>query len=218
MKRRTLDIVFSAGGLLVAILVLVLGLVLQNQANFAKDYVHDQMAQQRITFTPAEGLSDEEKAADCLVENAGQPLLTGKQAECYANEYIGLHLAETNEGKTYSETSGESRGVAAELEAAMEDDPESPETLALQAQSEERNAKVQTLFRGEALRGLIDFSRIEAMLARIQGRIDLKRLARVTPLAAPLFLEPGRIPVHGEARDRLASAQAQALMEAAGLA
>ncbi len=72
--------------------------------------------------------------------------------------------------------------------------------------------------REEALRGLIDFSRIEAMLARIQGRIDLRRLSRVTPLAAPLFFEPGRIPVHGEGRDRLASAQAQALMEAAGLA
>jgi ATP-dependent Lhr-like helicase len=72
--------------------------------------------------------------------------------------------------------------------------------------------------RDEALRGLIDFSRIEAMLARIQGRIDLIRLPRVTPLAAPLFFEPGRIPVQGEGRDRLASAQAQALMEAAGLA
>lgn len=72
--------------------------------------------------------------------------------------------------------------------------------------------------REEALRGLIDFSRIEAMLARIQGRIDLRRLSRVTPLAAPLFFEPGRIPVHGEGRDRLASAQARALMEAAGLA
>lgn len=155
MKRRTLDFVFSAGGLLVAVLVLVLGLVLQNQATFAKDYVHDQMAQQRINFTPAEGLSDEEKAVPCLVENAGKPLLTGKQAECYANEYIGLHLAETNDGKTYSETSGESRGVAAELEAAMEEDPESPETLALQEQSEELNAKVQTLFRGETLRGLL---------------------------------------------------------------
>ncbi|MFN3992581.1 MAG: ligase-associated DNA damage response DEXH box helicase [Tabrizicola flagellatus] len=72
--------------------------------------------------------------------------------------------------------------------------------------------------REEALRGLIDFSRIETMLARIQGRIDLIRLPRVTPLAAPLFFEPGRIPVHGEGRDRLATAQAQALMEAAGLA
>ncbi|MFN4192330.1 MAG: ligase-associated DNA damage response DEXH box helicase [Tabrizicola sp.] len=72
--------------------------------------------------------------------------------------------------------------------------------------------------REEALRGLIDFSRIEAMLERIEGRIDLIRLPRVTPLAAPLFFEPGRIPVQGEGRDRLASAQAQALMEAAGLA
>ena len=71
--------------------------------------------------------------------------------------------------------------------------------------------------REEALRGLIDFSRIEAMLDRIAGRIDLIRLPRVTPLAAPLFFEPGRIPVQGEGRDRLASAQAQALMEAAGL-
>ncbi len=72
--------------------------------------------------------------------------------------------------------------------------------------------------REEALRGLIDFSRIEALLARVGPNIDLRRLPRVTPLAAPLFFEPGRIPVHGAGRDRLASAQAQALMQAAGLA
>jgi ATP-dependent Lhr-like helicase len=72
--------------------------------------------------------------------------------------------------------------------------------------------------REEASRGLIDFSRIEQLLARVGRRIDLIRLPRVTPLAAPLFFEPGRIPVQGEGRDRLASAQAQALMAAAGLA
>ena len=71
--------------------------------------------------------------------------------------------------------------------------------------------------REEALRGLIDFSRIETLLARVGPRIDLIRRARVTPLAAPLFFEPGRIPVHGEGRDRLASAKAQELMDAAGL-
>ena len=32
MTRRTLDIIFATGGLLVAGLILVLGLVLQNQA------------------------------------------------------------------------------------------------------------------------------------------------------------------------------------------
>jgi ATP-dependent Lhr-like helicase len=72
--------------------------------------------------------------------------------------------------------------------------------------------------REEALRGLIDFSRIEQLLARVGDRITLIRRPRVTPLAAPMFFEPGRIPVHGEGRDRLASSQAQALMEAAGLA
>jgi ATP-dependent helicase Lhr and Lhr-like helicase len=72
--------------------------------------------------------------------------------------------------------------------------------------------------REEALRGLIDFSRIEALLARVGSRIELIRRPRVTPLAAPLFFEPGRIPVHGQGRDRLASEAAQKLMHAAGLA
>jgi ATP-dependent Lhr-like helicase len=72
--------------------------------------------------------------------------------------------------------------------------------------------------RDEAMRGLIDFSRIETMLARTRGRIDLLRLPRVTPLAAPLFLEHGKVPIHGAGRERLAESAAQALMEAAGLA
>ncbi|THD85009.1 ligase-associated DNA damage response DEXH box helicase [Aliigemmobacter aestuarii] len=72
--------------------------------------------------------------------------------------------------------------------------------------------------RQEAMRGLVDFARIEEMIARTEGRIDLVRLDRVTPLAAPLFLEPGRIPVQGEGRERLAEAAAERLMKAAGLA
>ena len=72
--------------------------------------------------------------------------------------------------------------------------------------------------REEALRGLVDFGRIEEMLARIGGRIDLVRLDRVTPLAAPLFLEAGRIPVEGAGRERLLAEQADRLMQASGLA
>lgn len=72
--------------------------------------------------------------------------------------------------------------------------------------------------REEAMRGLVDFGRIEDRLSRVQGRIDLRRLRSVTPLAAPLFLEPGRIPVQGEGRERLAEAAAARLMVAAGLA
>lgn len=72
--------------------------------------------------------------------------------------------------------------------------------------------------REEAMRGLIDFARIEDMLSRTEGRIDLRRLERVTPLAAPLFLEPGKIPIHGQGREKLAESAAAALMLAAGLA
>jgi ATP-dependent Lhr-like helicase len=71
--------------------------------------------------------------------------------------------------------------------------------------------------REEALRGLVDFGRIEEMLARIEGRIDHVVLDRVTPLAAPLFLEPGRVPVEGEGRERMVAEEAERLMAAAGL-
>jgi hypothetical protein len=155
MKRRTLDVVFSVGGLALAALLLVLGLVLVNQADFAKSYVKDQLTQQKITFTPVKQLSDEEKQADCLVTNAARPLTTGKQAECYANKYIGLHVTKVNNGKTYSETSGESRALQAKADAAASTNPDAPATIALEEQATELSGKVDTLFRGETLRGLL---------------------------------------------------------------
>jgi hypothetical protein len=154
MKRRTLDIIFSVGGLVVAMLVLVLGLVLQNQADFAKSYVHDQLSAQKITFTPAKFLAPEEKKSVCLVDNAGKALVTGKQAECYANKYIALHLTEINEGKTYSETSSAARGLDAQI-AAAKTAGDTAKVTALTAEQTALNGKVQTLFRGETLRGLL---------------------------------------------------------------
>ena len=66
--------------------------------------------------------------------------------------------------------------------------------------------------RDEALRGLVDFGRIEEMLARIEGRIDLTRAQRVTPLAAPLLLEMGRVPLRGGSAEDLVLADQAALM------
>src|SRR6056297_2490979 len=71
--------------------------------------------------------------------------------------------------------------------------------------------------RQEAMRGLIDFGRIEEMLDRIGERIDLLSLPRVTPFAAPLFLEAGRTPVEGAAQERLLAEETDRLMQAAGL-
>ena len=71
--------------------------------------------------------------------------------------------------------------------------------------------------RQEAMRGLIDFGRIEDMLSRSRGQTTLLRLPRVTPLAAPLFLEAGRTPVKGAAQERLLEEETRRLMQAAGL-
>ena len=72
--------------------------------------------------------------------------------------------------------------------------------------------------REEALRGLVDFGRIEEMIERVGTRIDHLTLPRVTPLAAPLFLEMGRVPIKGEADERLLAEEASRLMDASGLA
>ncbi|WP_416883301.1 ligase-associated DNA damage response DEXH box helicase [Marivita sp.] len=72
--------------------------------------------------------------------------------------------------------------------------------------------------REEAMRGLVDFARIREMAERVGDRIDLLRLDRVTPLAAPLFLEPGRVPVRGQADERLLEEEITRLMETSGLA
>ena len=157
MKRRTLDLLFSVGGLLVGLLLMVLGLVLQNQANFASTYVKDQLSQQRITFTTEEYLKGEQDDAPCLVDNAGSPLDSGKKAECYANEYIAYHLEEAAtgagyEGETYATLGAPQRQLAADLKAAQES---GADTADLEAQVGAINGLRDTMFKGETLRGLL---------------------------------------------------------------
>lgn len=71
--------------------------------------------------------------------------------------------------------------------------------------------------RDEAMRGLVDFARIESRLAEIGRRIDHVALDRVSPFAAPLLLEHGRVPVDGAGRERLLAETARRLMAQAGL-
>ncbi|MEY8830325.1 ligase-associated DNA damage response DEXH box helicase [Sedimentitalea sp. XS_ASV28] len=72
--------------------------------------------------------------------------------------------------------------------------------------------------RSEAQRGLVDFGRIEELLDRVGDRLDLLRLDRVTPLAAPLLLEVGKVPIKGAAEERLLAEETRRLMQEAGLA
>lgn len=153
MKRRTLDLMASAGGLLIAAILLVAGLVLSANASFANTYVADQLGAQKITFSTVDELTDAERAVPCLVEYAGQPLTTGKQAECYANEYIGLHLKSTAGGKTFADLGEPQSALRAQVEQARA--AGDPNLAKLEEELAEVTRQRETVFKGETLRGLL---------------------------------------------------------------
>src|SRR3954451_14860826 len=155
MKRRTLDILFSFGGVFLAALLLVLGMVMVSNANFSKHYVHDQLLQQQITFKTADTLTPEEAKSACLVKYAGQQLTTGKQAECYANEFIGLHVKSVAaHGETYSQLGDVQTTMKAQIAAAQKAG-DTAKVTDLNSQLTTINGQRETLFKGETLRGLL---------------------------------------------------------------
>ena len=57
--------------------------------------------------------------------------------------------------------------------------------------------------RADAARGLTDIRRLGELLVRVKGKIDMRELDRVSPLAVPVLLEIGRESVHGGALETL---------------
>ena len=153
MKRRTLDLLFSIGGVGLAALLLIIGVVMSSNAEFSKKYVTDQLKDQKITFKAADKLTDEEKQAPCLVEYAGQELTTGKQAECYANEFIGLHVKASGKGRTYAEIGDDQTVVRAQIAAAQQSG--AANVADLQKQLADLTSTRETVFKGETLRGVL---------------------------------------------------------------
>jgi hypothetical protein len=137
MRRTTFDALAIIGGLVLALVLAVGGGLLLWGHNVVNDQVHTQLAAQKIVFPAAN--SPEIKAlpatnATAMKTYAGQLMTNGAQAKTYANNFIAVHLVKIGGGKTYSQLS------AASLTQ--------PNNTALAAQ-------VQTIFRGETLRGLL---------------------------------------------------------------
>ncbi|MEU8003649.1 hypothetical protein AB0B66_21030 [Catellatospora sp. NPDC049111] len=153
MKRRTLDLMFSLGGVAIAVLLAIAGIVLQANATFANDYVGSQLTEQNITFKTLDTLTPEERQQPGLVEYAGQKLTTGKQAEVYALQFIGLHLKNTADGKTYADLGVPQSQLRAQVAEATKNND--PNLAALQQQLAEVTAQRETMFKGETLRGLL---------------------------------------------------------------
>lgn len=145
MRRKVFDMLASVGGVVVVIVLAVAGSLLLVGYNFANDYVHTQLAQQQITFPPAAAFKHPVPGSEItpsmipsVSQYAGQQLVTGPQAQVYANDFINVHLNEIGGGKTYSQLSAE----------AMALPKGSPAYTAAEA-------KVQTVFQGTTLRGLL---------------------------------------------------------------
>ena len=153
MKRRTLDLLFSIGGVGLAALLLIIGVVMSSNADFSKRYVTDQLSEQKITFKAADKLTEEEKQAACLVQYAGQELTTGKQAECYANEFIGLHVKSSGKGRTYAQIGDDQTVLRAQITTAQQSGASN--VADLQKQLADLTTARETVFKGETLRGIL---------------------------------------------------------------
>jgi hypothetical protein len=104
---------------------------------FVNGMIHDQLAAQQIYFPAKDSAAIKALPAvdaAAVQRYAGQQLTTGDQAKVYANNFIAVHLKAVAGGKTYSQTS-----------AAAQANPQDPKLA----------GQVQTLFRGETLRGLL---------------------------------------------------------------
>jgi hypothetical protein len=135
MRRRTFDIIGSSIGAVVTAVLVIGGVLALWGYNFANTNVHDQLAAQQIFFPKAgsPALASPE-IGPYLNQYAGQQLTTGAQAKAYADHFIAVHLSEVAGGKTYAQVST----------LAQAD----PTNTQLQGQ-------VNTLFKGEALRGML---------------------------------------------------------------
>ena len=154
MKRRTFDRIVSFVGLGLSVFLFVAAALLNWGASFANDSVATQLSQQKITMPDKESagfkaLSEEAQAA--LAPYSNMPLTTGKQAQAYADFYIGSHIKGIAAGKVYSEVSGAALAASAKSKA-------DPTNAALAAESANLMGQRTTLFMGETLRGLLLYS------------------------------------------------------------
>ena len=154
MKRRTFDRIVSFVGLGLSIFLFVAAALLNWGASFADESVATQLSQQKITMPDAESAgfkSLPQEAQDVLAPFSKMPLTTGKQAQAYADFYIGSHLKGIAGGKVYSEVSGAALAASGKSKAE-------PTNVALATEAGVLMGQRTSLFMGETLRGLLLYS------------------------------------------------------------
>jgi hypothetical protein len=150
MRRKTFDALLATGGLVVAVLLLAAGGLLSWGHSFVNNEVHNQLAAQKIFFPPAgsDALKSDPDITKNITPYAGQQVLTGQEAEKYADHFIGNHLKAIGGGQTYAQLSAKSLADPTNTKLA---------------------GQVETMFKGETLRGLLLNAYAFGKMATIAG-------------------------------------------------
>ena len=131
----------AIAGFAVAVILLAVGGLLLWGSTYVHNTVQGQLASQQIFFPPKAAFAHPVAGTEItpsmipsVSQYAGQQLLTGQQAEAYADHFIAVHIANMGGGKTYSQLSTEAIAQ--------------PNNTALASQ-------VATVFKGTTLRSML---------------------------------------------------------------
>jgi len=159
MRRKTLDMLMTAGGAVLIVVLLVAGGLGLWGYSFANSNVHNQLVEQQITFPPAAAFAHPVAGTEItpsmvgtVSKYAGQQMTTGAQAEVYADDFIAVHIQEIGGGLSYAQLSAKAMALPKGSPAY---------TVA--------EGKVQTVLQGTTLRGLL----LEAYAFGTFGQIAL---------------------------------------------
>ena len=118
MRRNSHSLLAAVSAALAAVLLIAGGLLLWGSA-YVHNTVQGQLAAQQITFPPAAAFAHAKAGSEItpnmipsVSQYAGQQLLTGQQAEAYADHFIAQHITDMSGGKTYSQLSALVAGAA----------------------------------------------------------------------------------------------------------
>ncbi|HXL91807.1 MAG TPA: hypothetical protein VN969_22910 [Streptosporangiaceae bacterium] len=140
MRRNSRSISAIAATAVAGILLAAGGMLLWGSA-YVHNTVQGQLASQQIFFPPKAAFAHPVAGTEItpsmiplVSQYAGEQMLTGQQAEAYADHFIAVHIAEIGGGKTYSQLS----------------------TLSIaQPNNTKLAGEVATVFKGETLRSML---------------------------------------------------------------
>jgi hypothetical protein len=148
MQRKVLDKLISWVGLTLTVTLVVAGSLLIWAHNFVMDQVRTQLSAQQIFFPPKGSEAIARPEFKEMQQYAGQHLTTGAQAQVYADHSIAGHLKSIGGGQTYAQLSSQAQANPNAAQLA---------------------AKVNTMFKGETLRGLLLNAYAFGTMATIAG-------------------------------------------------